>query len=672
MRMYGKTIAVLYLGLALIMPAHAADGVEILYKEPLQQMQIAYRNATGQQRLAQDDQDDAATLRFNAFGRRFDVNLEVNRALLDVAQRARLGSRYEIYRGNIAGIPGSWIRLVISDGVPRGMLWDGVDLMAIDVMSNGIAGTEDAFIYRLRDMLLPPDALQCASAGQPKNAADLANNVISELRANVTRADGATSQIDIAVIADFEFTSANGSNTVAELTTRMNNVDGIFSAQLGVQMNINKIDTFSSNNDPFSDVSNASDLLDELTDYRFDTPAQYSNGLSHLFTGRDLDDTTVGVAYTGALCSRGFGAGLTQGSPDVTLDTLIAAHEFGHNFGAPHDGTDEPPCEDTPQIFLMAPQLNGSSQFSACSISTMEDDVARASCVSAMPGTDVAVVTDGATASVFLDDSETLAFQANSIGSNDASGVTLDITIPAGVTLTSVSPTTGDCTSGAGSVSCTLGAIAAGSGATVSVAFDATSTGNGDFVASVAADVDDNAGNNQATVQLTVQAAVDLLASQPAAAQIALNASTTITANVENRSSIAATDVTLTVTPQAGLDINSVDWSAGSCSVTNNIATCLSGSLAPQLNSELQLGLTGTSAGSRSYTIAVDAAETDRQPSNNEVSGQVTVNSPPDNNSGGGGGSTGRLFLLLLLLSAILIRRRKALEPAMRKSGVHK
>ncbi|NNF40978.1 MAG: hypothetical protein HKN64_06335 [Woeseiaceae bacterium] len=640
----------------LLTTVNTAGGVELLYKEPLEQMRMAYAASPGEQSSLSKA---ARELRFEAFGKRFDIELEVNRSLLDAVQRAHLDERYEIYRGTIAGLPGSWVRLVFADGVPRGMLWDGEELMAIDVSREDGAVAADAFIYRLRDLRIPPGTLACSDIGNPRSAAELASAVVAEVGEATTQSGEATSQIDIAVIADYEFTSANGPGTNVALTTRMNNVDGIFSMQLGVQLNVNRIDTYPENNDPFSDETVAGDLLDELTDYRFATPEQYANGLTHLFTGRDLDENTVGVAYTGALCNRRFGAGLTEGSANITLDSLIAAHEFGHNFGAPHDGTDEPPCEDVPQTFLMAPQLNGSSEFSSCSIAEIQDDINRASCITAMASTDVAVAAVGQSTAL-LGDAATIAFEANNVGTNSASGVTMDVTIPAGVVLSSVTATAGTCTSGAGTVSCTLGTIAAGSGATVNIDITPSDAGSFDFVANLDASSDANSGNNQATQRLVVSPAVDLVATAAAAATLALNASTTLNANLENRSAIAATGVTLTVTPQAGLTLNSAGWSAGGCSITNNIATCEASSLAAQSNTGLQLGVTGSTAGNRSYTIAASSAEAERQPSNNEVSGQVTVSSPPgtDSSGGGGGGSLGWLSLLCLALASGRARRR--------------
>jgi hypothetical protein len=101
----------------------------------------------------------------------------------------------------------------------------------------------------------------------------------------------------------------------------------------------------------------------------------------------------------------------------------------------------------------------------------------------------------------------------------------------------------------------------------------------------------------------------------------------------------------------------------GSCSIANNLVSCDADSLASQAIDTLQLGITGASEGSQSYTMSVVAAETDRNTSNNEASGQVTVNPevtapPPDNSGSGGGGSLGWLSLLFLVMTRLASQRR--------------
>lgn len=643
-------VAVVF-GSLLLSPAKAEDAVTISYQEPLEQLRVVYPSSTSEQQKA--GIAAARSLRFNAFGQRFDIKLEENRRLLTAELRALVGDRYQIYRGDIAGMPNSWVRFVIADQVPRGMLWDGKELWAIDAARGGSIKTTSPFMYRLSDLQIPQGAFGCSAIGSLKNAGQVAKAVLSEVTANAAQGPGATSQIDIAVIADFEFASGSGASTQDDMIERMNNVDGIFSAQLGVQLNVNRVDIFTGNDDPFTDQLDAGTLLDELSDYRFSTPSQNANGLSHLFTGRNLETTTVGIAYTGELCSRGFGAGLTQVSNNASLDSLVAAHELGHNFGAPHDGTSGSACESETGDFLMATRINGEDQFSSCSITEMQDDVARAraSCISPLPSTDVALVAGGQPGAVLLGDSATVSFDANSVGTDTANGVNVDVVVPTGVTVSSMSTTAGTCTSIAGGASCAIGTITAGSGATVTLTATTSAVGSATFDATITANIDENGNNNQAAVQFDIDPAVDMISTAAATAQVALNGSTIIRPSVRNSSSITATNVTVTLTPGAGINIDSASWSPGTCSIANNVATCDANSLAAQSNDMLQIGITGTSEGSRSYAMSVSAAETDRNGSNNDVNGQVTVGTT--GSQGGddsGSGSFGWLSLLFLML----------------------
>jgi hypothetical protein len=173
--------------------------------------------------------------------------------------------------------------------------------------------------------------------------------------------------------------------------------------------------------------------------------------------------------------------------------------------------------------------------------------------------------------------------------------------------------------------------------------------------ATVSADVDERPGNNQESLQITVDPAVDLAVSTPTAASINLDQSTTVNANLENRSDFDATNVTLRVTLNSGLQADSASWSIGTCTVPAQQVNCDAANFASQSNSTLTFGVTGTSAGARSYSVAMTATEADLTPANNNANGVVTVVDPAATKSGG---AVGIPFLCLLGLMAFLMRRR--------------
>jgi hypothetical protein len=180
--------------------------------------------------------------------------------------------------------------------------------------------------------------------------------------------------------------------------------------------------------------------------------------------------------------------------------------------------------------------------------------------------------------------------------------------------------------------------------------------GVGTLTATVTADVDDRPGNNQEDKQVTVDPAVDLAVSTPAAASINLDQSTMVNTNLENRSAMDATGVTLSISLNSGLRADSASWSIGTCTVTNQQVDCQAASFASQSNSTLTFGVTGTTAGSRNYTVSLASNEADANPANNNANGVVTVTDPAAKKSGG---ATGVPFLCLLGLAALLRRRRQ-------------
>ena len=646
--------SLLFAALCCLPFAASAGDVRIGYSEPLESLRFSA--AAGE--LSKPGDAPELRMRFNAFSRQFDVELQLNHALLDTVEREALGANIHIYRGSLTAKTDSWVRMVVADGQPRGLLFDGAEMFAIEVAET----TGKARIYRLADLYIEPGTLTCGEAGMATSGSDLLKTIVSEAASAVSAAPGASSQIDVAVVADAIFADDKGSDAQAALITRMNNVDGIFSSQLGVQININRIDVFSAANDPFTDQTDAGLLLDEVSDYRFSTSAQRANGLTHLFTGRNLDGSTVGVAFGRGLCSSRFGAGLTQATGTVTLDTLIAAHELGHNFGAPHDGTSGA-CESTPQDFLMAPRLNGSDEFSNCSLTQMQVEVARASCISPLASNEVAVAAGTPSATLLLGDSTTVSFDVTSAGTNAANNVSLSVAIPAGLALDGSSTTAGSCTDGAGSVSCSIGTLAAGSGATVSLSLTSQTVGLSNVVATGSANGDVNANNNEATTALTIDPAVDLVATTPGSTQLQLNQAVTLRPQVENRASIAANDAVITVTSTAGLRIDSATWAVGNCTVSGGDARCTATRLAANSSTAIDVQVTAVAEGQQTYTVSATASETDRDSSNNDRSVQVTVSgasgSPPAGDDDSGGGSIGLASLLLLGTMLVLIRARE-------------
>jgi MYXO-CTERM domain-containing protein len=630
------------------------DDFGLSHYEPLLQLDVRPVDAAAGNAGEQPGTVASKLMSFNAMGRSFDLELEHNGRLMRAARQNPALDGVDIYRGEVAGREGSWARIVMVNGVPSGMFFDGEEYFAIEAPGDSVVETAVPVVFRLADAVIAPGAMSCGNADPAAmSAATAAEALLGELHV-AAQAQGAVSEIELGVVGDFEFTNSKGSdaNAAAAITTRINNVDGIFSAQVGVQINLRAIETFSADTDPFT-TNEAGDLLDELSDYRSTNPTQNSNGLTHLYTGRDLNGSTVGIAWTGALCSNFFGAGLSEGNGSATFDSLVAAHEIGHNFGAPHDGESGSACEAQEGDWLMSPRLNGVDRFSPCTLDQMSDDIARASCITALPSVDMQVGLQS-TATILFGAETDLSYEVFNNGTLDATNVVVDFTIPANVTLGNVAPVSGTCTTGTGTVSCAFGDIPGSAVRAVEITVTPNTVGAGTITAAVSADNEDRPENDQESLQLMVDPAVDLVAGTPTGASVRINQTATVTASLENRAALDATGVTLTIDLGNALRPTAASWPLGSCSVQSQRVTCQAGTFAAQSNSTVIVTATAITAGNPNITVSLASSEADIVPGDNTRNGRLEVKDAKDDS---GGGTTGPLFLLLLALAAMVRRR---------------
>ena len=124
-----------------------AATISLSHHEPLQRLSISGASVDGSQKIGVAG---PVEMKFDALGRSFELQLSPNGRLLDAA-RDLAGNSVIPYRGKLAGNDSSWVRIVIADGVPSGLIWDGSELLAIERPGDNVAGADSTIIYRLAD-----------------------------------------------------------------------------------------------------------------------------------------------------------------------------------------------------------------------------------------------------------------------------------------------------------------------------------------------------------------------------------------------------------------------------------------------------------------------------------------------------------------------------------------
>jgi hypothetical protein len=620
-----------------------------------------------------------------------ELLLTPNRTLGVLA--TRLAGRAQAYRGELAGRPGSWVALTRIGARWTGVIFDGAHYLGVDDARSLAAISVDAAraapdstqVFRLADLALTEKSFE-GDMRQP-TAEALAQDVAGELAQPqsaepiMAAATLATKRLAVALIADAELATQDGAAVETNMLARLNIVDGIFSSQVGVRLQSLSVTVMTAGTQPFT-TTDSSLLLEQLRDYRLGTPTQRSAGLSHLMTGRNLDGRTIGIAYISGLCDNRYSSSLSEARNSLQFDALVAAHEIGHVFGAPHDSETGSACEATPATFLMAPQLNSNSNFSQCSLDQIAPTVTR-SCLAPVDAADgtVEAPTEFALPQGLPAD---VTVAVRSVGNATLTGTSLRVSVPSTVTLPvallAASSDAGACTITGQVADCPLGSLAPN--ATVNVTFRVQGTNAGSATATlrVLSSNDGLASNDSRTLRLRFAPGADI------ASGITLDASSitaggTVNASIalDNRGPSDVTDARLVITLPASLAVQSQTLEGITCVSVTEGMTCGPQAMAAGATARVNLVLRGDTTGSFTISAVVSSSAPEIQSTDNTVQRTVQVNAVPAVNpgtsgsgsgGGGGGGGTlpvGALALLAAMAGAVARARRQGTAVAAAK-----
>lgn len=113
--------------------------------------------------------------------------------------------------------------------------------------------------------------------------------------------------------------------------------------------------------------ANISEVLTNFKEYRQKTLSKtHPNDNAHLMTNLPLDESIVGLAFVGGICSRAVSCGVSNDHNNIIKVAHTVAHEIGHNLGMKHD-TDDCICPNKNGCLMGGPKgFSGTDQWSSC------------------------------------------------------------------------------------------------------------------------------------------------------------------------------------------------------------------------------------------------------------------------------------------------------------------
>ncbi|MFH0944743.1 MAG: M12 family metallo-peptidase [Planctomycetota bacterium] len=236
-------------------------------------------------------------------------------------------------RGVVVGREGSAVAASLAEGLEASLFFqDGSSIHVVPV-SQEIAGAPAGLhaVYHGDSVLARPEN-RCGvddTAGEPI-APDPLGGSAKMTCSNLW-------VCELAIETDYEYYVDLGS--VSGVESRINAVINAVNLQYERDVNIahaiTLINVYTSNSDAYT----SSDPETLLTQFLNEWNANHTGDLrdvAHMFTGRNLSGSVIGIAYLRVLCSAGTGYSLVENISGSSCRADLSAHELGHNWSGIH------------------------------------------------------------------------------------------------------------------------------------------------------------------------------------------------------------------------------------------------------------------------------------------------------------------------------------------------
>jgi hypothetical protein len=255
------------------------------------------------------------------------------------------------YTGVVQGRPGTRVAATVTaDGVSASIRLENRERMWMEPLRPRLAGMPE--FERLVDrealhvVYRGNDVLGCVgTCGVTPEWEQRALELMADAGEPLTEAGGAGGLCvaQVACDADFEYFSDYGSVEAVEqrILSVINAANMQYIEEVGITHQVSAIIVRTAEQDPYT-TTFANDLIDEERDFWNANHGGVTRDVVHLFTGKELDGSTIGLAFrfanAGVVCDLPWGYSLAQSDFSFLFSCTVdvTAHELGHNWNAVH------------------------------------------------------------------------------------------------------------------------------------------------------------------------------------------------------------------------------------------------------------------------------------------------------------------------------------------------
>ena len=354
-------------------------------------------------------------------------------------------------------------------------------------------------------------------------------------------------------------------------------------------------------------------LAGELLTY---TLAVHNAGPSSAAVTQLIDTLPEGVVFVSAVPAQG-----TCTESSGTVDCALGTIANGATVNVDIKIRPQSPGTLTNQAGVVSLALDGDTADNNASAQTTVNAAA-----------DLSLTKSDSPDPVLVGGTLTYTLTAHNSGPQDTTGVSLTDTLPNGVEFVSATPSQGLCDEASGTVTCSLGALASGASATVTIDVTPQSAGSITNQASVTSDLPDpDAADASATATTTVDPVADLsLTKSDSPDPVLAEHELTYTLSVHNAGPSSAAGATLIDALPSGVTFGSATPSQGSCTESSGTVTCPLGTIASGGDASVEIKVTPTTGGSITNSASIGSSASDPNTSDNFASASTTVNQSAD------------------------------------------